>query len=322
MAEVSHALALLRQETSITDEVLGALNTCQSGTKLDANARSAIKNALVLLRGKEAKLAKAGEALHAHQELHAEVESLRQEVKSGERQVLDCARRLAVAEAALRGPLKDASRILEEGRKAEASEIAVGDIVDYAQRISGITSAPSYWKPGMAMVGFAPPAPRPEMMRAGALSAFAVATGTSLPASELLKIAHDLDNPPDQTRNAARNADDGAEGSDDDNSSSRSSSSSGSPGNPRTHEEKDGQYGSEGSPKRRGVKRSGDGGEEGGGGGGGDGGGISPGGGKRKTSKSASASGASFARPTPPKRPKISLDLDDLDSDDDSSDED
>ncbi|CAN0334064.1 unnamed protein product, partial [Laminaria digitata] len=48
--------------------------------------------------------------------------------------------------------------------------IEVHDVVDYAQRISGITSAPSYWKPGMAMVGFAPPAPRPEMMRAGALS--------------------------------------------------------------------------------------------------------------------------------------------------------
>lgn len=57
------------------------------------------------------------------------------------------------------------------------AEIAVGDIVDYAQRISGITSAPSYWRPGMAMVGFAPPAPRPEMMRAGALSAFAATAG-------------------------------------------------------------------------------------------------------------------------------------------------
>lgn len=53
------------------------------------------------------------------------------------------------------------------------AEIELHDVVDYAQRISGITSAPSYWKPGMAMVGFAPPAPRPEMMRAGALSAFA-----------------------------------------------------------------------------------------------------------------------------------------------------
>ena len=59
------------------------------------------------------------------------------------------------------------------------AEIKVRDVVDYAQRISGITSAPSYWKPGMAMVGFAPPAPRPEMMRAGALSALADALGAS-----------------------------------------------------------------------------------------------------------------------------------------------
>lgn len=61
-----------------------------------------------------------------------------------------------------------------------AAEIDVSDVVDYAQRISGITAAPSYWKPGMAMVGFAPPAPRPEMMRAGALSAFAITTGAFL----------------------------------------------------------------------------------------------------------------------------------------------
>lgn len=33
-----------------------------SGTKLDANARAALKNALVLLSGKESKLVKAGEA--------------------------------------------------------------------------------------------------------------------------------------------------------------------------------------------------------------------------------------------------------------------
>lgn len=59
----------------------------------------------------------------------------------------------------------------------QTAEIDVREVVDYAQRISGITSAPSYWKPGMAMVGFAPPAPRPEMMRAGALSAFSDVVG-------------------------------------------------------------------------------------------------------------------------------------------------
>lgn len=139
-------------------------------------------------------------------------------------------------------------------------------------------------------------------------------TGTSLPASELLRIAHDLDTPPDQTGGTASPAADGAAGSDGDGSSSGSSGggSSGSSGKPRNREERDGPGGSEGLPKRRGVKRAGGGGEEGGGGG------SSPGGGKEKPSRSAS--GASFARPTPPKRPKISLDLDDLDSDDDDDD--
>ncbi|CAN0027080.1 unnamed protein product [Hapterophycus canaliculatus] len=107
-----------------------------------------------------------------------EIESLQREVRTRQQQVQDCARRLTEADAVLRGPLEDAKRLLEAGRRAEAAEIPVGDIVDYAQRISGITSAPSYWKPGMAMVGFAPPAPRPEMMRAGALSAFASNAGT------------------------------------------------------------------------------------------------------------------------------------------------
>ena len=60
--------------------------------------------------------------VNAHQELHAEVEFLRAEVNSGEQQVQDCARRLTEADNALKGPLKDAKRILEEGRKAEACE--------------------------------------------------------------------------------------------------------------------------------------------------------------------------------------------------------
>lgn len=60
--------------------------------------------------------------VNAHQELHAEVESLRQEVRSGEKQVQDCARLLTAADDALKGPLKDAKRILEDGRKAEACE--------------------------------------------------------------------------------------------------------------------------------------------------------------------------------------------------------
>ncbi|ETK93185.1 hypothetical protein L915_03587, partial [Phytophthora nicotianae] len=44
------------------------------------------------------------------------------------------------------------------------------DIVAYAHRIAGTTSAPKEWQPGFPMFGFMPPAPQEHMMRAGVLS--------------------------------------------------------------------------------------------------------------------------------------------------------
>lgn len=61
--------------------------------------------------------------MSAHQQLHAEVETLRQAVAAGERRVQDCAKLLTEADAVLRGPLRDAKRLLEAGRKAEAGEL-------------------------------------------------------------------------------------------------------------------------------------------------------------------------------------------------------
>lgn len=61
--------------------------------------------------------------MSAHQQLHAEVETLRQAVRAGERRVQDCANLLTEADAVLRGPLRDAKRLLEAGRKAEAGEL-------------------------------------------------------------------------------------------------------------------------------------------------------------------------------------------------------
>lgn len=51
------------------------------------------------------------------------METLRQAVRAGERRVQDCANLLTEADAVLRGPLRDAKRLLEAGRKAEAGEL-------------------------------------------------------------------------------------------------------------------------------------------------------------------------------------------------------
>lgn len=118
--------------------------------------------------------------------------------------------------------------------------------------------------------------------------------GTSLRAEELLKIAQDLDKPPDQTSDLSRKATkEGASGSED-----------GSSGTSHLGEDTPARVG-EGSPNRGGgtsTTRAAGGTKE-----------SSPG-------KLARAASASFARPPAPKRPQISLDLDDLDSDSEDSD--
>lgn len=118
--------------------------------------------------------------------------------------------------------------------------------------------------------------------------------GTSLRTEELLKIAQDLDKPPDQRSDLNRKTTkEGASGSED-----------GSSGTSHLGEDTSARDG-EGSPNRGGstsAKRAAGGTKE-----------SSPG-------KLARVASASFARPPPPKRPQISLDLDDLDSDSEDSD--
>ncbi len=56
--------------------------------------------------------------------------------------------------------------------KARAQEggITIDDILSYARVVGVSSSAPEYWQPGMPMIGFLPPAPTAEAMRAGAFA--------------------------------------------------------------------------------------------------------------------------------------------------------
>lgn len=59
----------------------------------------------------------------AHQKLHLEVAALRKDLAGGEKRVQECALQLTKADAVLRGPLQDAKKLLEAGRRAEAGEV-------------------------------------------------------------------------------------------------------------------------------------------------------------------------------------------------------
>lgn len=66
--------------------------------------------------------------------------------------------------------LKKHSHVLATVKSRETVSLNPQEVVAYAHRIAGTTSAPTYWKPGFPMFGFAPPAPQEQMMRAGVLS--------------------------------------------------------------------------------------------------------------------------------------------------------
>ncbi len=54
--------------------------------------------------------------------------------------------------------------------RAQGGRITIDDLLRYARMVSVSSSAPEYWQPGMPMVGFLPPAPTAEAMRAGAFA--------------------------------------------------------------------------------------------------------------------------------------------------------
>eukprot|EP01084_Bolivina_argentea_P045517 83795_1 len=54
--------------------------------------------------------------------------------------------------------------------RAREGGITIDTILRYAWVVSVSSSAPEYWQPGMPMVGFLPPAPTAEAMRAGAFA--------------------------------------------------------------------------------------------------------------------------------------------------------
>ncbi len=61
--------------------------------------------------------------------------------------------------------------------RAQEGGITIDAILRYARVVSISSSAPEYWQPGMPMVGFLPPAPTAEAMRAGAFAKCEILNG-------------------------------------------------------------------------------------------------------------------------------------------------
>lgn len=65
--------------------------------------------------------------------------------------------------------LDEARELIHSCRTPFANGMSTDDVLRFAHRLRGTGGAPPEWTPDKPMVGFLPPAPQPEIMRAGAL---------------------------------------------------------------------------------------------------------------------------------------------------------
>ncbi|OQR82430.1 hypothetical protein ACHHYP_16056 [Achlya hypogyna] len=109
--------------------------------------------------------------LNAHQVAQKELDRLKAQIAEKEAKIVNYARALRSGQKAISNVLLKHKRVLTNAKASpSATHLAPQDIIAYAHKVASTSSAPAGWQPGFPMFGFMPPAPTPEMMRAGVLS--------------------------------------------------------------------------------------------------------------------------------------------------------
>ncbi|OQR81852.1 hypothetical protein THRCLA_11344 [Thraustotheca clavata] len=109
--------------------------------------------------------------LNQHQRAQKELDRIKQQIAEKEAKIVAYAKELRTGQQAINSVLLKHKRVLENAKAApNTPRFPPQDIIAYAHKVASTTSAALNWQPGFAMVGFLPPAPTPEMMRAGVLS--------------------------------------------------------------------------------------------------------------------------------------------------------
>ncbi|KAG7389277.1 hypothetical protein PHYPSEUDO_010835 [Phytophthora pseudosyringae] len=105
-----------------------------------------------------------------HQVAQTELLRIEAEIESKKQKVVQYAAQLRRSQEEIANVLRKHRVVLQNAKHKSKVLLDPRDIVAYAHRIAGTTSAPKEWQPGFAMFGFMPPAPQEHMMRAGVLS--------------------------------------------------------------------------------------------------------------------------------------------------------
>ncbi|ETV66854.1 hypothetical protein, variant [Aphanomyces astaci] len=121
---------------------------------------------------KDKQLLRTVKQLNQHQTAQKELDALKAQIADKEQKIVRYAKELRSGQQSIASVLAKHRRTLTQCAQDAASKVVLDplDIVAYAHKIAGSTSAPPNWQPEYPMFGFVPPAPTPEMMRAGVLS--------------------------------------------------------------------------------------------------------------------------------------------------------
>ncbi|CEG41534.1 hypothetical protein F443_03694 [Plasmopara halstedii] len=108
--------------------------------------------------------------LARHQVTQKELLRIEAEIKGKEQKVIQYAAQLRQSQENIANVLKKHQVVLQNAKRQVQVKLDPRNVIAYAHRIAGTTSAPKEWQPGFPMFGFMPPAPQEHMMRAGVLS--------------------------------------------------------------------------------------------------------------------------------------------------------
>ncbi|KAF4323473.1 hypothetical protein BBO99_00001366 [Phytophthora kernoviae] len=161
----------LHEHRFLVTKLLESLNTASlPPSTITAMRLRTVNETFNKVLEKDRDLLTAVKKLARHQVAQKELLRIEKEVENKKQKVVQYAAQLRRSQEDIANVLRKHRVVLQNAKQKSKVVLNPLDIVAYAHRIAGTTSAPKEWQPGFPMFGFMPPAPQEHMMRAGVLS--------------------------------------------------------------------------------------------------------------------------------------------------------
>ncbi|EEY63314.1 uncharacterized protein PITG_15016 [Phytophthora infestans T30-4] len=161
----------LHEHRFLVTKLLESLNTASlPPSTITATRLRTVNETFNKVLEKDRDLLTAVKKLARHQVAQKELLRIEAEIENKKQKVVQYAAQLRCSQEDIADVLRKHRVTLQNAKQKSKVVLDPRDIVAYAHRIAGTTSAPKEWQPGFPMFGFMPPAPQEHMMRAGVLS--------------------------------------------------------------------------------------------------------------------------------------------------------